>query len=763
MGKSETTIGRDYSLTFCPFRKEGATAILPCTECTGKADLGKGKCLSGVLRILENECGLENVVLAGYHESIYSGKSMEILCLMADILSETEKALEDGKGEKKGRKCAGCEHNLKNLARLLRKNIVSDMSQFYELLQKLSSAQHASRDCQGCVDDVRERLLLVFHKSLVLRNLLLQEGYGIVIDPGGKTKSGGPIEKKTAPDQEKILAQFNDTDFSNMSKGLLISLNKSRRVRPCFSRAWIDPEVPQGCLASGRRLMGARIRFFSLPGASHSLFHLLPDEYGFKEEDVRLIQDVKNELLSREVGDVELEKQAQIRNYVERTARSLFARRLMEKGLGRVEASEKAQNFASLLARYTAGLGVLEYLLACEEVQDVYVDSPCDSNPVYLTAGVSHPDLLGKMTTNIMLDQKEAETAVSRLRHISGQPFSEANPVLETDLEGHNTRATAIGPPLSPSGVAFAFRRHSTDPWTLPRLVSKKSISDLAAGLLWFLVDGRSTMLIAGSRGAGKSSLLSALLFSLPKSQRMLAIEDTLELPVNSLQELGFNAQSLRIGRDFTGRDALRVSLRLGESALVLGEVRGEEAKLLYEAMRTGTAGSTVLGTFHADSPRSIYERVVHDLGIPYQSFSATDMVVISGLVRPKGGLNVLRRVTNISEVDKQNEGKFRTLMEYDDEKDCLVAGDDFYYRSEIISSIARGWGMRMEEAVEDIHTRGKIMGTLVEKGGDFIKADWTARAFSQYKTITSATPEPDPAGWWDAWHQWFSEMERYG
>src|SRR6266581_8870585 len=111
-----------------------------------------------------------------------------------------------------------------------------------------------------------------------------------------------------------------------------------------------------------------------------------------------------------------------------------------------------------------------------------------------------------------------------------------------------------VGRPLSPEGLAMALRRHSPDPWTLPRMIRAGSLTPLAAGLLSFLIDGRSTILIAGSRGAGKSSLLGALLFEFSRNQRILTIEDTLELPGPQLQDLGYKVQSLYIESALGGK-----------------------------------------------------------------------------------------------------------------------------------------------------------------------------------------------------------------
>jgi type IV secretory pathway ATPase VirB11/archaellum biosynthesis ATPase len=105
------------------------------------------------------------------------------------------------------------------------------------------------------------------------------------------------------------------------------------------------------------------------------------------------------------------------------------------------------------------------------------------------------------------------------------------------------------------------------------------------------------------------------------------------------MRKMGYKVQSMLVDDRMDGdslsraNEALRVSLRLGESAIVLGEVRGEEARTLYQSMRTGRAGSSILGTIHGDSARTVYERVVHDMGISPEAFMATDILVTLGVV----------------------------------------------------------------------------------------------------------------------------------
>jgi len=175
----------------------------------------------------------------------------------------------------------------------------------------------------------------------------------------------------------------------------------------------------------------------------------------------------------------------------------------------------------------------------------------------------------------------------------------------------------------------------------------------------------------------------------------------------------------------------LRVSLRLGESSLVLGEVRGKEAKTLYEAMRAGTAGSAVMGTIHGDSPDAVYERVVYDMGIPKESFSATDIVLIAGVVRPGGSQRRERRLTHISEFE---EGSFTDLMHYDT---GLQATDTLKRNSERIGKIARSWSMSYEQAIENINLRAFMREKMVEvsknKGMELLGPEWVSEVNDKF------------------------------
>ncbi|PSH00703.1 MAG: hypothetical protein BRC30_02145, partial [Nanohaloarchaea archaeon SW_7_46_7] len=200
----------------------------------------------------------------------------------------------------------------------------------------------------------------------------------------------------------------------------------------------------------------------------------------------------------------------------------------------------------------------------------------------------------------------------------SGRPLDEANPVLdtETEVEGGRARVAVIQESLSPEGLAFAFRRHRSRAWTLPLFVNNGMINALGAALLSFIVDGNRSVLFAGTRGAGKTSILSASMLEIMKNHRIVTVEDTLELPIPQMKELGYNVERMKSQSVITqneselGADeAIRTSLRLGDSALVIGEVRSDEAQALYEAMRVGAVANFVGGTIHGEDAYLMFRR----------------------------------------------------------------------------------------------------------------------------------------------------------
>ena len=309
---------------------------------------------------------------------------------------------------------------------------------------------------------------------------------------------------------------------------------------------------------------------------------------------------------------------------------------------------DPVERLGRVLDRHTAGYGVLAECFDDPRVTDVFATAPVASNPLRVRVD-------GELaTTNVRVSQRGVEALASQFRRESGRAFSRASPTLDatTTVGDRRVRIAGTTAPVS-DGPAFALRAHDRTVWTLPQLVDNDTVPPAAAALLSLAVDRAAATLVAGPRGAGKTTLLGALLWELDPGVRTLVIEDTPELPVAQLQADGREVQSLVTARgDGPGLPAdetLRTALRLGEGALAVGEVRGEEAQVLYEAMRVGAGGSAVLGTIHGDGGEDVRERVVADLDVPASSFATTDLVVTMGRFETDDG--AARRVAAIEEV----------------------------------------------------------------------------------------------------------------
>jgi hypothetical protein len=179
-------------------------------------------------------------------------------------------------------------------------------------------------------------------------------------------------------------------------------------------------------------------------------------------------------------------------------------------------------------------------------------------------------------------------------------------------------------------------------------------------------------------------------------------------------------------GSEVDASVGIRATLRLGDSSLIIGEVRSKEAISLYEAMRVGAQANVVAGTIHADSPYGLYDRVVNDIGVPKTSFKATDIIIIASPIKSADGLHRYRRVTQITEVSKEWENDpllekgFLDLMKYDAKTDQLVPTPDLINgESEILKNIAgkiTDYAGNWDAVWQDILTRAKYKEAVVKK-----------------------------------------------
>lgn len=485
--------------------------------------------------------------------------------------------------------------------------------------------------------------------------------------------------------------------------------------RPCFTSTWVEKEGPcDQTVHAEYTVRGVPITVSSSPRESVGRYAVHPPEYDLSPALLSIVSEAMAEVTSSPPEDFDMTSMQALRPFIKERARDRI-HRLMARRAAPSEArglAESVEYISEVVSKYTAGYGVLETLLEDPTVQDVYVNAPSSQTPVFVVLRSGVLEGVGqKCRTNVLMGSDDLRALVSRVKLETGLPFSEAHPVLEADIPRLDARITLVGPPISAKGVSVAIRKHSRDILTLPMLIANGSLSPLLASFLWACVLGRRSVLIAGSRGAGKTTLLGALLLEFPLTQRILLIEDTPEIPVRRLRQLGYDIQSLKFGgggpNEVLAEDTLRVSLRMGESAIAIGEVRGSEARVLYESMRAGSAGSAVLGTIHGNSAKGVLDRAVEDLGVTERAFCSTDIVVVIGLIRTPDGSSFSRKVVEVAEV-RADGGRAELVELFAMEPGCSCAKptDAFSPSSKTVMGIAESLGVSPEGLLEIVRAR---------------------------------------------------------
>ncbi|WP_066412257.1 ATPase, T2SS/T4P/T4SS family [Halorubrum aethiopicum] len=377
-------------------------------------------------------------------------------------------------------------------------------------------------------------------------------------------------------------------------------------VGPSVAATRVAADPPPGATLVDRWELetGATVRLYEGTGALRT-YHLTPPTAAFDADAFETLDAAKERLLADPRGGDRAPGRA--------------VRAVANPG-------DPVDALSATLRRHTHGYGAFEHVFADDRVSDATLSAPVAENPLRVVLDGE------RCHTNVRLPPEGAATLASRLRRTSGRAFSRAAPTLDAtvDAESGTVRVAATTAPAS-DGLSFTFRRGDPEAWTLARLVAVGTLSPAAAGLLSVAVERGVTGLVAGGRGAGKTTALGSLLWELPPDARSILIEDTPELPADALADADRDVQRLRVGdgAEPTPTEAVRTALRLGGGALVVGEVRGGEAAALYEAMRVGATGETVLGTIHGEDPAAVRERVVTDLGVTLSSFASTDLLVV--------------------------------------------------------------------------------------------------------------------------------------
>jgi pilus assembly protein CpaF len=293
------------------------------------------------------------------------------------------------------------------------------------------------------------------------------------------------------------------------------------------------------------------------------------------------------------------------------------------------------------------GLGPLEPLLKDPSVSDILVNR---FDRVYIERG-------GKLelTGLSFKDNQHLMQIIDRIVSRVGRRVDESSPMVDARLLD-GSRVNAIIPPLAIDGACLSIRRFGRDPITARQMIENRSLTEPMLELLSAMVKGRLNLLISGGTGAGKTTVLNVLSGYIPNNERIVTIEDAAELQMKQEHVVRLETRPPNI----EGKGAIRQrqlvinSLRMRPDRIVLGEVRGEEAFDMLQAMNTGHDGS--LTTVHANSQRDALSRIENmvsmaNLNIPERAIRHQIASAIHAVVQVARLSDGTRKILTISEI----------------------------------------------------------------------------------------------------------------
>ncbi len=310
------------------------------------------------------------------------------------------------------------------------------------------------------------------------------------------------------------------------------------------------------------------------------------------------------------------------------------------------------------------GYGPLDPLLKDPFIEDIHVDGA--HVPVY----VWH-SRWESLKTTIVFTHEELERLIYRLATLVGKTVSAADPILEGMLpEGY--RLEALTDEVSARGHSMTIRKYFVQPITLIEMIRMGTISLDAVAYLWLMMDYGRNIVIVGPTGAGKTTLLNALLYLIKPNAKIVTIEDTREINIvhDHWQPLVTRPSRDPAVRNITPYDLLMVAMRSRPDYVVVGEVRGEEAYVLFQAFGSGHSGAT---TVHAETVEDAVRRfLTKPMNVPPMLVNLAHIFV--RILRVRVGDRAVRRVTDVVEFYglKGRRPQFTHIFRWNPDADAL-------------------------------------------------------------------------------------------
>jgi len=407
----------------------------------------------------------------------------------------------------------------------------------------------------------------------------------------------------------------------------------------------------------------------------------------------RLYDDIRDPLLYR---DSVTEEPAQ-------TLHEELEDRLEEYGL-----DMRTETFYRLyyyLHRSFLGYAKIDPLMHDRRIEDI----SCDGSdlPLFLY----HEDYTD-IESSVSFDGAELRNFVIHLAQRSGRHISVSDPVVSTTLPDGSRIELALGEEVTPRGSAFTIRKYADEPFTPIDLIEYGTFDRRMLAFLWLAIENNRSLIFAGGTAAGKTTSMNAVSMFIPPRSKVVTIEDTRELSLYHDNWLSSVTRERLDDSDITMYDLLRSSLRHRPEYIIVGEVRGEEAITLFQAMNTG---HTTFSTMHADSVQTVINRLENEpINVPRPMVQSLDILCVQVLARSEG--ERVRRARSLSEIEgiDQRTGE----LDYSNTFRWNAPADSFQQNnSDLTEEIREERGWTQSELLRELKDRRRFLKYLQQEG----------------------------------------------
>ena len=373
--------------------------------------------------------------------------------------------------------------------------------------------------------------------------------------------------------------------------------------------------------------------------------------------------------------------------------------------------NEYLDNLARKLFQDLVGYGEIDPLIRDDNLEEIMVIGI--DKPVF----VYHREY-GMMKTNILFkDAGEVMNLIDSIARQINRRIDQESPILDGRLPD-GSRVNATIPPISADGPSMTIRKFKRDPLTIIDLINSKTISVELAAFFWLCFDGlgvkSANAIISGGTSSGKTTTLNALSSFINPKERIITIEDTLELQIPHEHVIRMETRPPNVENrgELTMNDLVKNSLRQRPDRIIVGEVRGSEAITLFTALNTGHSG---FGTLHSNDARETITRLTNaPMSVPNIMISAIDFIIMQNRIYRSDGVS-FRIISEVAEVSGIEEGviQLNNIFEWDPQSDTIK---NVGITSKTLTEIANVSGNSLNSLYDEIKNREIVLQHMVDQ-----------------------------------------------